>query len=92
MKSILTWTVLPGKMKEAVDRFLSTGAPAQEGVTMLGRWHRADGSGGFALFESDRPEQLYRGAVQWADVLKFESHLVIEDAQAGPVLADEFKK
>ncbi len=92
MKSILSWTVLPGATREAVDRFLSTGAPAEEGVTLLGRWHRTDGGGGFALFESDRPEQLYRGAMRWADVLKFESHLVIEDALAGPVVADIFKK
>ena len=91
MKTMLSWTVLPGAIHEAAEKFLTTGAPAQEGVTMLGRWHRADGSGGYALFETDRPEQLYRGAMVWADILEFDSHLVIEDAQAGAVLADVFK-
>lgn len=92
MKFLTSWAVLPGAMHEAVEKFLATGAPAQEGVTMLGRWHRTDGSGGFALFETDRPEQLYRGAMQWADIIEFESHTVIEDAQVAPILADMFKQ
>ncbi len=91
MKFLLSWTVRPGATQAAVERFLSTGAPAQEGVTLLGRWHRTDGGGGYALYESDRPEQLYRGAMMWADVLTFDSHAVIEDAQAGAVLAALFK-
>ena len=90
MKFMTSWSVLPGAMAEAVEKFLSTGAAPQEGVTMLGRWHRTDGSGGYALYETDRPEQLYRGAMQWADLVEFDSHLVIEDAQAGAVLKDVF--
>ena len=59
---------------------------------MLGRWHKTDMSGGFALLESDNPAALYAGAAQWGEVLEFHSHVVIDDAEAGPVLAKTFGK
>lgn len=92
MKFMLTWSVRPGALKEAANRFLTTGAPPQEGVKLLGRWHNTDMSGGFALFESDSAAALYTGAAQWGDVLEFHSHAVIEDAEAGPALAKVFGK
>ena len=90
MKSILTWSVRPGAVKEAVGRFLAGQAAPEPGVKLLGRWHKIDMSGGFALYESDNPVALYTGAAKWADVLEFHSSVVIEDAEAGPVLAQVF--
>ncbi len=91
MKYLTSWTVSPGAVQEAVEKFLAGEGAPQEGVTLLGRWHRVDGSGGFALFETDRPEQLYKGAMLWSDLLEFETYPVIEDAQVAPILADVFK-
>ena len=91
MKYMTSWTVAPGAVHEAVEKFLAGEGAPQEGVKLLGRWHRVDGSGGFSLYETDRPEQLYRGALVWSELLELETYPVIEDDQAGPVLAEVFK-
>lgn len=90
MRMILTWSVRPGAMKEAAARFLAGQAAPEEGVKLLGRWHKTDMSGGFALYESDNPAALYTGAAKWVDILEFHSSVVIEDAEAGPALAKVF--
>ena len=79
-------------MLKTAARFLSGQAVPEPGVTLLGRWHKTDMSGGFALFETDNPAALYAGAAKWAEVLEFHSSVVIEDAEAGPVLAKVFGK
>lgn len=91
MKFMSTWSAQPGAMKEAVDRFLAGQAQPPAGVTLLGRWHNIDCSGGFSLFESDNPAALYEGAAVWADLLDLNTVMVVEDAVAGPVLAKVFK-
>ena len=92
MKVIASWNVRPGALKEAVARFLATqGAPAP-GVTLLGRWHKADCIVGFSLFETNNPAAFFEGAATWTDVLEVHSHVVIEDAEAGPVMAKIFGK
>ena len=87
-----TWSVRPGKVAEVVARFLSTGAPGPKGVTLIGRWHKADMSGGFTLLESDDPKALYEGAAEWADLIEIHSSVVVDDAEAGAVLGPLFKK
>jgi len=92
MKFMSTWTIIPGTAREAVGRFLAgEGAPA-EGVTLLGRWHKTDCSGGFALYEADNPAALFEGAARWADVLESHMTAVVEDADAGRAFAKVFKK
>lgn len=92
MKVLATWTLRPGAVKEAVERFLAGQAAPPEGAKLLGRWHKTDGSGGYSLFETNNPAALYAGAVPWVDLLEIQNDLVIEDAEAGPVLANAFKK
>lgn len=92
MKFMSTWALLPGTVQEAVDRFLAGEAAPAEGVTLLGRWHNVDCSGGFSLYETDNAAALHQGAAKWADVLEINTSLVIEDAEAGPNLAKVFKK
>lgn len=91
MKFMVSWTVSPGAAQEAVEKFLEGGGAPQEGVKLLGRWHRVDGNGGFSLYETDRAEQLFRGAVLWSELVDLETYPVIEDDQAGPILAEVFK-
>jgi len=86
------WSAKPGTLREAVQRFLAGKGAPSEGVKMLGRWHAADFSCGFTLYETDNPVALYEGAAPWADILDIDSRLVIEDAEAGPVLAKAFGK
>jgi len=92
MKFITTWALIPGSVREAADKFLAgEGAPA-EGVTLLGRWHNVDCSGGFSLYETDNPAALHLGAAKWADLLELNTVAVIEDAEAGPNLVTTLKK
>lgn len=92
MKFMVTWSAQPGYIGEAVERFLSGHGAPQEGVTLLGRWHNVDLSGGFSLYETDQPAQLYKGSAIWADLMELNTVAVIEDAEAGPILASVFKK
>jgi Protein of unknown function (DUF3303) len=92
MKVLVTWAVRQGAVKEAVGRFLAGKAAPPEGVKLLGRWHKTDCSGGFALYETDSPAALFTASAEWTDVLESHDSLVVEDAEAGPVLAKVFGK
>jgi hypothetical protein len=92
MKFMSTWKILPGTMREAVDRFLAGQANPPEGVTLLGRWHRVDCSGGYALYETSDVAAFYETAAKWSDVLEMQTVPIVEDAEAGPVLAKVFQK
>lgn len=92
MKVFASWSLRPGAAKEAAGRFLAGQAAAPEGTTLLGRWHKTDGSGGYSLFETNNPAALYAGAIPWVDVMELHNHLVVEDADAGPALVKVFGK
>jgi len=92
MKLMSVFSVRPGCVPEAAKRFLSGKGAPPPGVTLLGRWHKSDCSGGFSLFESDDPVALYQAAAEWTDLLETHSNIVVEDAQAGPVLAKIYGK
>jgi len=92
MKFMTTWSFPNGVLPEAAERFLAGEAAPEPGVTLLGRWHNVDCSGGFILFESNDPSALYRGAAKWSDLLEFSTVPVIEDQEAGVVLTSVFKK
>ncbi len=92
MKFMSTWTVVPGTLRAAVDRFLVGEAAPAAGVTLLGRWHRTDCSGGFALYETNNAAALFEGAAKWADVLELHTVAVVEDADAGAGFTKAFKK
>lgn len=87
MKFMTTWAILPGVRKEAVDRFLAGQAAPKEGVTLLGRWHKADCSGGYTLVESTNPLALFEDAAIWADVLDLHTTVVLDDEEVGPIVA-----
>jgi len=91
MKVMSMWSAKPGALPEAVRRFLAGLGDPGEGVTLLGRWHKTDFSGGFSLFETSDPAALYRSASRWADLMDITNSLVVEDGEAGPALAGMFK-
>jgi hypothetical protein len=92
MKFLSTWSIRPGCLREAVDRFLAGQAQPLDGVKLLGRWHKSDISGGFSLSETDNPSALYEFAAMWVDMLEIQTAVVIEDAEAAPIMAKLFKK
>ncbi len=92
MKMMSIYTIRPGQIHEAAQRFLAGKDSPQPGIKVLGRWHKSDASGGYSLFESDNPALLYEFAASWSDVLETHSTVVIDDAEAGPVLGRVFGK
>jgi hypothetical protein len=90
MKVMATWSLTSGGLREAAGRFLAGEAEPQPGVKLLGRWHSVDLSCGFSLYETDSPAALYEGAAKWRDLLDLENYIVIEDAEAGPILQKTF--
>ncbi len=90
MKILSTFAIRPGCVPEAAKRFLAGKATPLPGVKILGRWHKADCSGGFTLSETENPALLYEFAASWTDVLEIHSHVVIEDTEAGAALAKVF--
>jgi hypothetical protein len=92
MKVLSVYSIRPGCVKEAVGRFLAGKANPPAGVKILGRWHKTDASGGYTLMESDNAAAMFEFAASWTDVLESHSSVVIEDAEAGAVMAKVFGK
>lgn len=88
MKFMMTYafTPQPGTRDETIARFRATGGPAPEGATLIGRWTRADFSGGSVLLETDDPQALTEFSLRWSDVLSLEVVPVLDDAQLAEVL------
>ncbi len=85
MKFMITFTGKPAHFKEAVSRFLKTGATPPEGVKMLGRWHGP--FTGWVLSETDDLRKVYEWTTQWSDLLEFAVVPVLEDPEMGEVLS-----
>jgi hypothetical protein len=94
MKTMVVWSLKPGaSLSEAVSRFLAGQAGPEPGSTILGRWHSVDLSIGFTLVESDNPAPAhYANAAKWGDILDIRTYIVVEDGEAGAILASVFKK
>jgi hypothetical protein len=87
MKIMSTYVVRHGCVPEAASRFLSGRGMPPAGIKLLGRWHRTDSGGGFALLETDDLAKLFEFAASWTDVIELNNHVVVEDAEAGAGLA-----
>lgn len=88
MKFMLTfhWKPDTKTRDEAIARFQKTGSQPPKGARLLGRWTRADLSGGFDLLESDDPQALAAFALQWSDLMQLTIVPVLEDEQLANVL------
>jgi hypothetical protein len=56
-----------GKSQDAVYRRLINGIGTPEGIRVLAKWTRADGTGGYLIFETDKPE--FAWTPQWSNLL-----------------------
>ena len=86
MEFMVTFPLTHRDYKERVSRFLETGAPPPEGVTLLGRWFTASHSRGYMLVETNDPKALFRWTSEWADLIDFQIEPVIRDDEAAPIL------
>ena len=88
MKFMLTFSWKPDTKtrSEGISRFQRTGGLPPKGVTLLGRWTRADFGGGFDLLETDDPQALAEFALMWSDLMQLEISPVLEDQPLAEVL------
>ena len=86
MKFMMTfeWSPDSKTRSEGIARFRATGGLPPRNAKLLGRWTRADFSGGYNLFETDDPQALAEFALQWSDLMQLSIAPVLED----PALAD----
>jgi hypothetical protein len=71
---------------EAIRRFRATGGQPPAGAKLLGRWIRADFTGGVVLLESDDPKALTEFSLMWSDLMELEIVPVLEDQELLEVL------
>jgi uncharacterized protein DUF3303 len=88
MKFMLTFSWKPDTKcrDEGIARFRKTGGQPPKSVTLLGRWTRADFSGGFDLLETDDPQALAEFALMWSDLMDLTIVPVLEDQPLSEVL------
>ena len=88
MKFMMTfdWTPDTKTRSEAIARFRKNGGLPPKGATLLGRWTRADISGGYDLLESDDPQALAEFAFMWSDLMRVSIVPILEDEALAAVL------
>ena len=88
MKFMLTFSWKPDvkAQDQGIARFKKTGGQPPKGVKLLGRWTRADFSGGFDLLESDDAQALAEFALMWSDLMELTIVPVLEDKELSKVL------
>lgn len=88
MKFMLTFSWIPDAKTrdEGIARFRKTGGQPPKGVKLLGRWTRADFSGGFDLLEAGDPQALTEFSLMWSDLMELTIVPVLEDEQLSEVL------
>ena len=87
MKFMMTfrWKPNTAERGEAIARFQKTGGKPPEGAKLLGRWTKADLSGGFDLLETDDPKLLAEFASMWSDLMELSIVPVLEDQELSEV-------
>ena len=88
MKFIMTFAWKPDTQQraEGIARFRRTGGQPPKGAKLLGRWTKADFSGGYDLLESDDPQALAEFALMWSDLMELTISPVLEDGALAEVL------
>lgn len=88
MKFMLTFDWKPDTKtrSEGIDRFRRTGGQPPKGAKLLGRWTRADFSGGFVLLEGEDPQALTEFALMWSDLMDLRISPVVDDERLSEVL------
>ncbi len=85
------WTPNAQKRAEGIARFQKTGGLPPEGVRLLGRWTKADLSGGFDLLETEDSKKLIDFAYMWGDLMDLSVFSVLEDNELSEALQNAMK-
>ena len=85
------WTPNAQKRAEGIARFQKTGGLPPEGVRLLGRWTKADLSGGFDILETEDSKKLIEFAYMWGDLMDLSVCSVLEDNELSEALQNAMK-
>ena len=88
MKFMMTFEWKPDTRAraEAIARFRKTGGLPPASAKLVGRWTRADFSGGYDLIETEDAQALAQFALLWSDLMQLTIVPVLEDAALSEVL------
>jgi len=75
----LGWTHTTHARDTVIKKFLATGGMPPEGVQMLSRYHNLDGSGGFAVCETDNAGALADWALDWNGLIDIKITAIMDD-------------
>jgi Protein of unknown function (DUF3303) len=98
MKFVLTYTERAGGSVqervtggEAAQKLLANWAPSD--TATIHQWvQRCDGTGGFAVVETDNSADLFADLAVWGPWLEFEVVPVLDIADATPIAQDALQK
>ena len=81
MKFMVTvdWAPDAAVRAEGIARFRKTGGLPPKGAKLLGRWTRADMSGGYDLVETDDPQTIVQFSLMWSDLMALKVYPVVDD-------------
>jgi hypothetical protein len=86
MKFVVHYTLAPGLRDAAQRRFASTGGGPPAGVTMIARYHCAQGLEGFVICETNDAAALARWMQDWTDLLEFRTLPVVDDQTLASII------
>lgn len=88
MKFMMTFNWVPDAQTraEGLERFRQAAGQPPQGVTLVGRWTRADLSGGYDMLETDDPKKLAEFAYRWSDLMDLEITPILDDAEFSEAL------
>ena len=84
------WIHSPTARDATIKKFMETGGMPPEGATMLSRYHNVDGTGGFAIVESDSPAALADYALDWNGMIQINITPLMDDETISSVLSKKF--
>ncbi|MBO21712.1 MAG: hypothetical protein CMM26_04950 [Rhodospirillaceae bacterium] len=82
----LAWSHTPEARNATITKFMETGGMPPEGVQMLSRYHNVDGTGGFAICETDNTSALANWALDWNGLIEIKITAIMDDDTIGSVL------
>jgi hypothetical protein len=90
MKYMVTFDWQPGSERRTagIERFKREAGQMPKGIKLIGRWTRADLSGGFVLLETDDPKALGAFAYRWSDLMRLSTRPLLEDADLAAVFME----
>jgi hypothetical protein len=86
MRYMIEYSIRPEHRDVANARFQESGGLPPEGATMVDRWHKLAGLGGYVLCESDNPVAIGKWMQDWTDVLTFEVVPIGSDEEVAEIL------